>query len=194
MHAHTDSHWGVVKRILHYLWGTTTYDLHITRNSSFDLHCFTDVNWAGSTDDRKSTGDYLVFFGQTAISWKSSKQHTVARSSIEAEYKALADGTAEVIRLQYLLIDLQIRSASALTIWCDNLGATYLSVNPIFHVRTKHVEVYYHFVRNRVAKKEIQIRFISSHVQLVDVLTKPLPTTLFTAFRFKLQVDLPPSI
>jgi len=193
MHAPTDSHWGAVKRILHYLCGTATYGLHITRSSSFALHGLTNADWAGSTDDRKSIGGYLVFFGQTPISWKSSKQRTVARSSTEAEYKALVNGTNEVIWLQYLLRDLQILSISSPILWCDNLGATYLSANPIFHARTKHVEVDYHFVRDRVAKKEIQIRFIPSQDQLADVFTKPLPTIPFTAFRFKLQVNPPPS-
>jgi len=126
-----------------------------------------------------------VFFGQTPISWKSSKQCTVVRSSTEAKYKALADGTAEVIWLQYLLTDLQIPSASAPIIWCDNLGATYLSANLVFHAGTKYVEVDYHFVRDRVVKKKIQIRFISSQDQLADVFTKSLPTSSFTAFRFK---------
>ena len=134
-----------------------------------------------------------MFFGQTPISWKSSKQRTVARSFAEAEYKALADGIAEVIWLQYLLIDLQIPSISAPIIWCDNLGATYLSANPVFHAHTKHVEVDYYFVRDIVVKKEIQIRFISSQDQLADVLTKLFPTASFTAFRFKLRVDPPPS-
>ena len=89
---------------------------------------------------------YLVFFGQMPISWKSSKQPTVACSSTEVEYKALANGTAEVIQLQYLLTDLQVPSISAYIIWCDNLDATYLSTNPIFHARTKHVKVDYHFI------------------------------------------------
>ena len=162
IHAPTNSHWAAEKCILRYLRGTTSHGLHITRSSSFALHGFTDADWAGNVEDRKSTGGYLVFFGQTSISWKSGKQRIVAHSSIEAECKALADGT-------------------------------YLSANPVFHARTKHVEVDYHFVRDRVAKKEIQIRFISSQDQLADVFTKPLPTSSFTAFRFKFRVDPPPS-
>jgi hypothetical protein len=151
----------------------TSYGFHITRGSSFALHGFTDADWAGSMEDRKSTGGYLVFFCQTLISWKFGKQRTVARSANEAEYKALADGTAEVIWLQYLLTDMHVPSISAPTIWCDNLGATYLSASPIFHACTKHIEVDYHFVRDQVAKKEIQICFIPSQDQLVDVFTKP---------------------
>jgi len=143
MHAPTDSYWAVVKRILRYLQGTASYGFHITWGTSFALHGFPNADWAGSIDDRKSTSGYLVFFGQTPISWKSGKQCTVAHSSTEAEYKALADGTAEVIWLQYLLTDLQVPFVSAPTIWCDNLGATYLSANPIFHAHTKHVEVDY---------------------------------------------------
>jgi len=191
MHAPTDFHWVAVKRILRYLKGTASYGFHITRGTSFALHGFTDADWAGSIDDRKSTGGYLVFFGQTPISWKSGKQRTVVRSSTEAEYKALAYGTTEVIWLQYLLTHLQVPSVSTPTIWYDNLGATYLSANPIFHAPTKHVEIDYHFVRDQVAKKEIQILFIPSRDQLADVFTKPLSVASFTAFRFKLRVDPP---
>ena len=92
-----------------------------------------------------------------------------------------------------MLTDLQVPSVSAPTIWCDNLGATYLSANPIFHACTKHVEVDYRFVRDRVAKKEIHIRFIPSQDQLADVFTNPLSATSFTVFRYKFRVDPPPS-
>ncbi|KAJ6733370.1 hypothetical protein OIU74_005177 [Salix koriyanagi] len=193
MHAPTEDHWAAVKHILRYLKGTSSFGLHLTRDPTLTLHGYTDADWAGSVEDQKSTGGYIVFLGTTPISWKSGKQRTVARSSTEAEYKALADGTAEVLWLRYLLTDLCVSPSSATTIWCDNLGATYLSANPIFHARTKHVEVDYHFVRDRVTKKEIQIRFIPSKDQLADVLTKPLATTVFTSLRSKLHVDHPPS-
>ena len=193
MHAPTEDHWSAVKRILRYLQDTASYGLHITLDSSLSLHGFTDADWAGSIDDRKSTGGYLVYLGATPISWKSGKQRTVARSSTEAEYKALADGTAEILWIRSLLSELHFPSSSMTTLWCDNLGATFLSLNPVFHARTKHVEVDYHFVRDRVAKQEIQVRFISSKDQLADVLTKPLPPVSFALFRSKLRVESPPS-
>jgi len=87
----------LVKGIVRYLQGTASYGLHITRGSSLSLHGFTDVDWAGSLDDRKSTGGYLIYLDRTPISWKSAKQRAVACSLTKAEYKALADGTAEIL-------------------------------------------------------------------------------------------------
>jgi histone deacetylase 1/2 len=193
MHAPTESQWATVKRILLYVKGTSSFGLHLTHGSSLSLHGFINADWTGSIDDRKSTCGYIVFYSTTPISWKSGNQRTVARSSIEAEYKALADGTVEVLWLRYLPTDLCFSPSSSTTIWCDNLGATYLSVNPVFHACTKRVKVDYHFVHDRVAKKEIQIRFIPSKDQLADVLTKPLPHFAFASLRSKLHVVSPPS-
>jgi hypothetical protein len=116
-----------------------------------------------------------VYLGSTSISWKSEKQRTISRSSTEAEYKALADGTTEILWICLLLLELQISSSSMTMLWCDNLVATFLSSNLIFHACAKHVEVDYHFVCHRIAKRGIQVWFISSKDQLADVLTKPLP-------------------
>ena len=126
------------------------------------FHNFIDADWADSIDDRKFTGGYLVYHCSTPISWKFGKQHPVARSSTKAEYKALVDDIAEILWIHSLLSELRIPSSSMTILWCDNLGGTFLSVNSLFHARIKHVEVDYHFVHDRVAKREIQVQFISS--------------------------------
>jgi hypothetical protein len=164
------------------------FGLQIYRSSSPTIQAFSDADWAGSRDDRRSTGSYCIFLGKNLISWRCKKQATVARSSTEAEYKALANATAEVKWLQSLLQELGQSSSSAPVLWCDNIGATYLSTNPVFHARTKHIEIDFHFVRDMVASKSLLVKFLSTHDQLADLLTKPLSFPRFVLLRSKLNV------
>ena len=186
--APTTIHWAAVKRILRYLHSTLDMGLCITKTGSSLLSAFSDADWAGNLDDRRSTGGYAIFFGGNLVSWSSRKQPTVSRSSTEAEYKAVANATAEVIWIQVLLRELGISQPRPPSLWCDNIGATYLSANPIFHRRTKHVEVDYHFVRERVASRQLDVRFISSKDQVADIMTKPLPTTPYCNIRRNLNL------
>lgn len=186
--APTSLHWAAVKRILRYLHSTLDLGLCITKSGSSLLSAFSDADWAGNPDDRRSTGGYAIFFGGNLVSWSSRKQPTVSRSSTEAEYKAVANTTAEVIWIQVLLRELGISELRPPSLWCDNIGATYLSANPIFHRRTKHVEVDYHFVRERVASRQLDVRFISSKDQVADIMTKPLPITPYCNLRRNLNL------
>lgn len=168
LHAPTISHWAAVKRILRYVQGTLKLGLRVRRSKSMMVSAFSDADWAGCVDDRRSTGGFAVFLGSNLISWNAKKQATVSRSSTEAEYKALADATAEMMWVQKLLAELKVPHPPAARLWCDNIGATYLTANPVFHARTKHIEIDFHFVRERVAQGLLEVRFVNSEDQLAD--------------------------
>lgn len=199
MHYPTENHWSAVKRILRYLRGTVDLGLQFQRSTDSTLHAYTDAHspflhaysdadWAGCPDDRRSTGGFAIYLGPNLVSWSAKKQKTVSRSSTESEYKALADTVAEVTWLESLLRELRIPPTTPPVLWCDNLGATYLSANPVFHARTKHVEVDFHFVREKVANKKLSVQHISTDDQIADVFTKPLTSQRFTFLRSKLRV------
>jgi histone deacetylase 1/2 len=124
---------------------------------------FFDTDWAGCPDDQRSTGGHAVLLGGNLVAWNSRKQPTISRSSTEAEYKSVANATAELMWIQALLRELGLVMSRPPSLWCDNIGATYLSVNPVFHACTKHIEIDYHFMREQVAKKALEIHHISSH-------------------------------
>lgn len=166
----------------------TGLGLKIHKSSSTLVSAFSDADWAGSIDDRRSTGGFAVFVGSNLVSWSARKQATVSRSSTESEYKAIANATAEVIWIQTLLQELGIRSPPAAKLWCDNIGAKYLSANPVFHARTKHIEIDYHFVRERVFNKLLEIEYISTGDQVADGFTKALPVRLLENFKNNLNL------
>jgi histone deacetylase 1/2 len=132
LHSPTTVHWTTVKRILRYVKGTSGFGLKITRSSSMIISGFLDADWAGDVDDRRSTGGFAIFYESNLISWSARKQATVSRSSTEAEYKSLANATAEMVWVEALLKELGVKVRYPPRLWCDNLGATYLCANPVF--------------------------------------------------------------
>lgn len=138
LHAPTTLHWTAAKTILRYVSGTLGLSITFTKYKSHMVRAVSDADWARCVDDRQLTCGFAIFYGSNLVSWSARKQAMVSRSSTKAEYKALANAMAELIWIQTLLKELGIPGQHRATyLWCDNLGATYLSANPIFHSRMK---------------------------------------------------------
>ena len=150
MHKPTEHNWTAVKRILRYLKFSIHFGLLIRPTKSTQLSIYSDADWASCPDDRKSTSGFCIYFGDNLVSWRSKKQPTMAHSSTEVEYHAVAHATAKSLWVQSLMHEIGIILPQQPLLWCDNIGATYLTTNPIFHAGTKHVEIDYHFVREKV--------------------------------------------
>ncbi|WVZ54421.1 hypothetical protein U9M48_005215 [Paspalum notatum var. saurae] len=189
MHDPREPHLTAVKRILRYLQGTADLGLSLERTAlPSSLTVYTDADWAGCPDTRRSTSGYAVFLGANLVSWSSKRQPTVSRSSAEAEYRAVANGVAEASWLRQLLQELGHPLQRATLVYCDNVSAVYLSTNPVQHQRTKHIEIDLHFVRERVAAGAVRVLHVPTSSQFADIFTKGLPSTVFLEFRSSMNV------
>ncbi|XP_042984742.1 uncharacterized mitochondrial protein AtMg00810-like [Carya illinoinensis] len=186
MHKPSISHFQAVKRILRYVKGTLRFGLSFTLSSSLELLAYSDADWAGCPDTRRSISGYVVYFGGNLVSWSSKKQPTVSRSSCESKYRALALTAAEVKWLRHLLRDLHVSPPSPPVLLCDNQSSIFLAVNPVSHKRSKHIDLDYHC--EFVTSGELKILYVPTHLQIADMFTKSLGRPAFIFLRSKLRV------
>ncbi|GAB2268942.1 hypothetical protein Dimus_038742 [Dionaea muscipula] len=172
--------------ILRYVKGTVTLGMTLTAPTTMDLYAFSDADWAGCPATRRSTTGYCTFLGGNLISWCVKKQQTDSRSNTEAEYRAMAHTVTELTWLTFVLNDLNCFLAATPILYCDNLSALHMTINPVFHARSKLIELDFHFVRERVALELLATRHISAAHQVADIFTKPMTKASLNLFRTKL--------
>ncbi|KAL3691662.1 hypothetical protein R1sor_005313 [Riccia sorocarpa] len=182
-------HQEAVKRILRYLQGTADYGILFKRKSNRVFTGYADADWGGDIDSRRSTSGYLFQLGGCPITWASKKQPTVSLSSTEAEYRALTEAAKEASWLRLLGRDLHLDIDNPTPLYCDNISSIKLANNPIFHGRSKHIDIHYHFIREQVLMGNIDLQHVSTYDQVADILTKPLGRQQFTLLRTELGVQ-----
>ncbi|CAN6725556.1 unnamed protein product [Malus baccata var. baccata] len=182
MHSPTIDDLHIVKRILCYLKGSIRQGIIMCNNKSVAISGYTDAHSAGNVLDRKSTTGYCTFVGRNLVTWKSKKQQVIAHSSTEAEYRAMVATSCELNWLKGLISNLGFSTPSPMSLMFDNQAAMHIATNLVFHERTKHIEVDYHFIRAQVQTQVIRTIFTRSHDQLLDLFTKALASTPFHRF------------
>jgi len=188
MHDPRAGHLAFLKRVLRYVRDTTGLGLHLRASPHLDISAYSDADWAGCPDTRWSTSGYCGYLGDSLVSWSSKRQPTVSRSSAEAEYRAVANATAECIWLRQLLGELHCTIGKAFVAYCYNISAVYMSANPVHHKHTKHIELDIHFVREKVVLGELRVLHVPTMQQFAAGMTKGLPTATFEDFRSSLCV------
>ena len=167
------SHITQVKRILKYINGTSEYGMLYSHNANSLLTGYCDVDWAGSVDDRKSTYGGCFFLGNNLISWFSKKQNSVSLSTTEVEYIFVGSSCSQLIWMKQMLEEYNVQQ-DVMTLYCDNLSAINTSMNPIQHIRTKHIDIRHHFIRDLVEEKIVTLEHVTTEKQLTNIFTKAL--------------------
>ncbi|XP_023754735.1 uncharacterized mitochondrial protein AtMg00810-like [Lactuca sativa] len=189
LHSPTDTHWQAALQVLKYLKGTPSKGLFFDKKSSdITILAYSDSDWALCKDTRRSLTGYCIFLGSSLISWKTKKQKTMSRSSCEAEYRSLAATVCEPLWISYILRDLKIKMHIPVTLWCDNKAAIHITENPIFHERTKHLDIDCHLVRDQYKIGFVRPKHISKKEQAADIFTKALCQPQFQNLLFKLNL------
>ena len=189
MHAPSQKHFEAVYRVVRYLKGTPGKGLLFRKSKDLFVEVYTDADWAGCVNDRRSTSGICTFLGGNLVTWRSKKQSVVARSSAEAEFRALANGICEGLWLKRILEELKVQTSQPIRVYCDNNAAVSIAHNPVQHDRTKHVEVDRHFIKEKIEMGLIRLSYVPSCEQRADILTKGLHKGPFLEMRSKLALQ-----
>ncbi|XP_022152743.1 uncharacterized protein LOC111020391 [Momordica charantia] len=174
MSSPTTDHWIALEHILCYLKDAPGRGLLYKDHGHLNIECFSDADWAGSKENRRSTSGYCVFVGGNLVSWKSKKQNVVSRSSAESEYRAMAQSVCELVWIHQLLTELGFGITTPIKLWCDNQAALHIASNLVFHERTKHIEVDCHYVCEKILQGLVVTGYVKTGDQLGDIFTKAL--------------------
>ncbi|KYN27392.1 Copia protein, partial [Trachymyrmex cornetzi] len=172
--CYTRIHWACAKRILRYFKGTIDHGLTFTRRGRA-LTGYVDADWGNCHLDRRSYTGTVFLLADAAISWEVRKQRTVALSSTEAEYVALSEAAREAIHLSGFLREVGLASFAKVSLHNDNQSAGKLAINPMFHSRSKHIDIKYHFIRQALTENKIELSYTPTEEVIADVLTKAVP-------------------
>lgn len=188
MECPKELHLLAAKRIFRYLLGTIDFGLFYRKENNVTLFGFTDSNYVGDVDDRRSTSGYVFMIGSGAVSWSSKKQQIVTLSTTESEFVAATSCACQAIWLRKLLEELHCHQQGPIPIYCGNSSAIKLSKNPVFHRRSKHIDVRFHFLCDLTKDGTINMIFCRSEDQAADILTKSLKLPTFLKLRQLLGV------
>ncbi|GKB15425.1 ribonuclease H-like domain-containing protein [Tanacetum coccineum] len=172
MHSNLNSHLDDALRVLRYLNGSPGSGIQINKTGNLKLRAYADSDRAMCPATRKSVFGYCIFLGDSLVTWKSKRQSTLSRCSVEAEYRSMAFATGEVIWLSNLLGDMGVKNLLPVVMYYDNSSALHIAANPVFHEKSKHFEINVHLVREKVASGVINTKKIHTTQQIVDILTK----------------------
>ena len=186
-----EDHMEAARRVLRYLKGNPGQGILLRSNSNLQGSAYCDSDWGAHPLLRHSLTDVLVRLGGFPISWKTKKQGTVSRSSVEAEYRAMATVTSEFIWIKSFLAAMGVFHTTPMKLFCDNQATLHIAKNPVFHERTKHIEMDCHFVRERLLSGDLVTGYVASKHQVADILTKALGKQSFHFLTSKMGIVNP---
>ena len=190
MHQPRMHHVQALNHVLRYVSHTMGQGIILNATDNLILTTYSDSDWASCPNTRRSVTGYILLLGESPVSWKSKKQSTISKSSSEAEYRAMASASSETTWLVSLLTELGVTNLKPVTLYCDNQSAIHIGNNPVFHERTKHIEIDCHFTREKVLEGLIQLTYTPSTEQLADIMTKALGSLQHDKLKSKLGMYL----